>query len=829
MEDRSGIQSNSRSEYAACRTHKIEGTITYILALRRKTIMSKRILFNSWPFLATSAAVFVLCLLSTFASAQSIPTTLGWYEIPNTRLRSVCPDPSAFPQIQGNEGCSAIVEDWAGGVLDTKRNRLVIWGGGHAGYAGNEVYALDLNSLTMARLNNPTANPSNGCLTNGINASDGTPVARHTYNHLAYLPNQDAMFAFGGSMWQCGSMARDTWLFGLSTLSWTQKSNSNAPRGDFGRSIAYDPNTGLVYARDDFDLYSYNPASDTWVRRSSAPVGTGSYQTGVIDPVRKKYFFYDNGATTLYWYDISSPTGTVPMQSASTSGCSGFIGDYGFGWEYDPVQDKIVGWDGGNTVYLLNPDTLSCTTVSHSGGPAAVANGTFGRFRYSPSLNIFVVCNSVDANCYTLRLTSGSTPPPPSTVPTVTLSANPSAIAAGGASTLTWNSTNATSCTASGGWSGTMPISGSQTTGSLTAITSFTLACTGTGGSASQSATVAVTSSAPPPTPTPSPTPSPAPSTSADADFQARCSAPGVTRCVGFDNTTVDINQSSNLNPGNNGYRGGFDTTVKRSGAGSLRFEQRQGETGQSISGFWAPYPGDALYPAMGAVFGENTTFYVQFAYRISAEVAANMNTWQHSPKIAIFFNYDSCDPVEITTGLGSLLIGGSSYVRPGLAMYADCGGTPFLTGPDLQTWQFSGSLFWQQGAYACQYAVGPRSACWQFPTDKWVTLYYKIHIGNWGQNNSSVEAWYAVDGQPYVKWMNILNNLKLTRSGNKPGFSDIMFTPYMTGNTDITPQTSYIWYDELIVSAQPIAAPGSSSSGSTTTPPAAPSSLVIK
>ena len=36
----------------------------------------------------------------------------------------------------------------------------------------------------------------------------------------------------------------------------------------------------------------------------------------------------------------------------------------------------------------------------------------------------------------------------------VSLTANPSTIASGGSSTLTWSSTNATSCTASGGWSG---------------------------------------------------------------------------------------------------------------------------------------------------------------------------------------------------------------------------------------------------------------------------------------------------------------------------------------------------------------------------------------
>lgn len=93
----------------------------------------------------------------------------------------------------------------------------------------------------------------------------------------------------------------------------------------------------------------------------------------------------------------------------------------------------------------------------------------------------------------------GSTTPPP-TAPTVLISASPTTITSGNSSTLTWSTANATSCSASGGWSGIKGLSGSASTGSLTANTTFTLVCTGVAGSASQSATVAVSPSTPPPT-----------------------------------------------------------------------------------------------------------------------------------------------------------------------------------------------------------------------------------------------------------------------------------------------------------------------------------------
>jgi hypothetical protein len=77
--------------------------------------------------------------------------------------------------------------------------------------------------------------------------------------------------------------------------------------------------------------------------------------------------------------------------------------------------------------------------------------------------------------------------------PTVALTANPATITAGQSTTLTWSSTNATSCTASGGWSGARATSGTEQVGSISATTTFTLACTGAGGSGNQSATVTVT------------------------------------------------------------------------------------------------------------------------------------------------------------------------------------------------------------------------------------------------------------------------------------------------------------------------------------------------
>src|SRR3989339_36559 len=88
-------------------------------------------------------------------------------------------------------------------------------------------------------------------------------------------------------------------------------------------------------------------------------------------------------------------------------------------------------------------------------------------------------------------------PPPPPELPTVTIAANPPTIGQGNNSTITWSSTNATSCSASGGWGGVQPTSGAFTVKPDT-TTSYGILCTGPNGSTASSATVTVILPPPP-------------------------------------------------------------------------------------------------------------------------------------------------------------------------------------------------------------------------------------------------------------------------------------------------------------------------------------------
>jgi hypothetical protein len=103
--------------------------------------------------------------------------------------------------------------------------------------------------------------------------------------------------------------------------------------------------------------------------------------------------------------------------------------------------------------------------------------------------------------------------------PTVTLTASPLNVAAGGTSMLTWTSTDVAGCSASGGWTGTKGPSGSESVGPIQSSTSYQLTCLGAGGNAGAIVQVTVGGASPPPSDPPTqPPPTNPPTTPPPSD-----------------------------------------------------------------------------------------------------------------------------------------------------------------------------------------------------------------------------------------------------------------------------------------------------------------------
>jgi hypothetical protein len=120
------------------------------------------------------------------------------------------------------------------------------------------------------------------------------------------------------------------------------------------------------------------------------------------------------------------------------------------------------------------------------GGGSQIINATAGTY----DVNVVAQPGGSDS-AGTYAITFDTAPP----VPTVTLSSSATSVNSGGTVTLTWSSTNATSCSLSGGGfsSTSESTSGSVTSSAITSSTTFSMTCTGAGGTSSpQTVTVTV-------------------------------------------------------------------------------------------------------------------------------------------------------------------------------------------------------------------------------------------------------------------------------------------------------------------------------------------------
>ena len=164
----------------------------------------------------------------TVVPSLNLPTGYGWYQLANTKMTSVClgnvsngeyTDPSMTTTTNYNFDCNDIVP-WSGGAGDDVNQQLIVWGGGHSDYAGDEVFVLKLNGTpSWQRFTNPTypvpytgdqnawegLNPYYVKLgAGGIYQPGATPSSRHTYNGLQYVPYQNQLYSFGGAVANIG-------------------------------------------------------------------------------------------------------------------------------------------------------------------------------------------------------------------------------------------------------------------------------------------------------------------------------------------------------------------------------------------------------------------------------------------------------------------------------------------------------------------------------------------------------------------------------------------------------------------------------------------------
>lgn len=353
-------------------------------------------------FIEIAGALSLACATAVAADSPGDAPANTLVEIPNTKMRAVVPREGEFPGTWGVCGPASVISAWSGAALDTKRSRLILFGGGHADYAGNELYAFDVNKLEWERVTDPFPNPKDD---DSDENADGTPQSRHSYGGLAYLAHRDRFFALGGSVYRSGHSACDrVWTFDLTGKKWSRSPRKTPFRPGYDCTCAYDPATNkLWFCNMDSgswaSVWSYDFDQDAWTRLK---IGEEPGYRGVaLDTKRGRLVALSAGKVIAH--DVR---GNAPAQTWTTTGGETFLKQHEVGFDYDPVADKLVGWSAAE-VFVLDPQEKTWTVNHPPGAPKPSGNGTFGRWRYVPRVNAFILVTGIDENVHFYKLAAG--------------------------------------------------------------------------------------------------------------------------------------------------------------------------------------------------------------------------------------------------------------------------------------------------------------------------------------------------------------------------------------------------------------------------------------
>ncbi len=330
----------------------------------------------------------------------------------------------------------------AAASYDSVRDRLIIFGGGHADSYVNNVFVFDLGPAHWARMSempaaldknfdgaDPPAIYTDGRIeTCGLYPKEGLgsltipaewltptgylmtdkcedpsivaqmdpqqPRSTHTYGNVAFSPATKLFYNLGSSaMWKSGqSTSPRNMAFNFDTGLWERKADNVGI--SIGGASANDAQGNLYYLGGHV-AKKYDALTDTWSKLPDSD-NTDSYYSGAAVDTTRNVLALTSDGTHLQTWDLASNGTRVPR---TTTGLSADISSQ-LAFEYDVTLDRFFAWSGDRTVYWLNPVTWAWVSATGGGddpGPKP-GQGTYGRMRFSAKYNVFVLVRSVTQN-----------------------------------------------------------------------------------------------------------------------------------------------------------------------------------------------------------------------------------------------------------------------------------------------------------------------------------------------------------------------------------------------------------------------------------------------
>ncbi|OHA85378.1 MAG: hypothetical protein A2591_01635 [Candidatus Yonathbacteria bacterium RIFOXYD1_FULL_52_36] len=470
--------------------------------------------------------------------------------------------------------------------------------------------------------------------------------------------------------------------------------------------------------------------------------------------------WYTTGGSTTPAPDTTAPTTPANLSATTVS-----TTQINLAWTASTDAVGVTGY----RIYRNGAQitTTTGTTYSNTGLTAATT--------YTYTVQAYDAAGNSSAQAAGVSATTQSAPTP---TPTLTLSANPTSITTGNSTTLTWSSTNATSCTASNGWSGAKATSGTQTVTPPT-TTTYTLSCTGAGGTTTQSVSVAVSSIA---TPTPTPT--------------------GVFFNEGFESGTAQSFLSQYYGNLATHTQFGIQQAIRAAGQYALRYQYLSGVMNND---FVTQHFGDSTKsPVLSGTAGNHyTDTYVQYKTYYSPGFS-----WSGGNNKQLIFGTDDgvshsvcCNP----------------WVAHYMTVLSGNNGTRGWFDAEANNKNTAGSQWIDLSPNYNGYNVTTNP--YYIDSGRWYTVEVRRRLNDSGVANGIFEMW--VDGTQIARYTNIQYRLPGT-TNFAYGNNFAMLTKYISNPA---PQNQETYYDDIKLSTSYIGVGGATTPAPTpdTTAPTTP------
>lgn len=335
----------------------------------------------------------------TCVDAASLPAWRAGMAIGEWKLLASADLTVVTPSVAPGGGYYGRIDAWNGFGGDTVNSRVYLAGaGGHADYAGNEAYVLDLTAAAPQWSLMMQPSPASAYTIDEPYYSDGRPSPTHTYYSAWFIEQRAKFFRFpGGSTWGSGNGNTphiDSFDPALSAWDSAGTNPDLGPAPSYELPTAKNMLTGDVYQlQADNRLYRWSQETNTASDLGEAEGGSGSFydlyaSASVVDTANNRLIFFTDDANpgSARVFDLA----TTEWSSEPLLGAEGPLvagAEQGMAW-FDSCAELIVLKPSvAGAVYLVDPTALTATAFATSGeAPPDPLNGVHTLFQYMPKL-----------------------------------------------------------------------------------------------------------------------------------------------------------------------------------------------------------------------------------------------------------------------------------------------------------------------------------------------------------------------------------------------------------------------------------------------------------